>query len=448
LDEWAQIMGIEPAHFNGATADPIAHSLCSECVQLWPQTPGQNSAMLSREEVALAIASAEQDIESYLGVPLKPTLKCKTFAYQPCGSPSALVPTSVWDHRNWGLAPQKLPSYYVGDCPVFSWGQETYESLAFPSKEEGTISFVDLDGDNFSETALLIAYLEDPEVVPRPCEVTLFYPDGCGDPLQQICPLRNVVVDYSDDTGLGEIRIEVWAWQLIRPELWSAPVGGGDGNAACQVSAIDLLDSNVYVEELEVCHHTFKPWTPMVEFGVEQTGQICGCDSDGCHICSPQTFPGCLLAGTRAPGFVVPVPARWDDEECGWVAYTPLDLNCLGVTPSFVRIHYWHGCIDDGCDPSDPSAATCHALKQVTAILAAARLPKTVCACDCTDYAWFDGLKRDLSYSTRSEGTFFLSQELVNNPFGTRSGEIQAYRKLKLLKSRLCQTNRVSGGSW
>ncbi len=68
LDRFASIFGINPVHFNGGDGDSIAiFKLQGTCNDFWPQYNWQYNDRLSREELARAIYSAEEDLARVLG---------------------------------------------------------------------------------------------------------------------------------------------------------------------------------------------------------------------------------------------------------------------------------------------------------------------------------------------------------------------------------------------
>ena len=71
LDRYASIMGIVPAHFNGAYAPSSGSTgvfpISQGCKDVWYQHAWQRFDALSREDLAIAIYDAEKDIEAELG---------------------------------------------------------------------------------------------------------------------------------------------------------------------------------------------------------------------------------------------------------------------------------------------------------------------------------------------------------------------------------------------
>lgn len=69
LDEWAKIIGINPLHFNGLSSTLFNNNVCGD---VWFQYAWQHSDRVGREDVALAINEAEQEISREVGYNLMP----------------------------------------------------------------------------------------------------------------------------------------------------------------------------------------------------------------------------------------------------------------------------------------------------------------------------------------------------------------------------------------
>ena len=76
LDRFARNLGINPLHFNGAAGDDVM-PLMGTCGDVYPQYTWQvPDNLVSREEIAQAIYSAEQDIKRILGFSPAPQWEC------------------------------------------------------------------------------------------------------------------------------------------------------------------------------------------------------------------------------------------------------------------------------------------------------------------------------------------------------------------------------------
>ena len=66
LDRYAAVLGIPPPHFNQGFSNVI-FPITASCPAVWFQYAWQNYDSVSREDLALEIANAEQDIADVLG---------------------------------------------------------------------------------------------------------------------------------------------------------------------------------------------------------------------------------------------------------------------------------------------------------------------------------------------------------------------------------------------
>lgn len=72
LDRWAEIVGLNPLHFNGITTLLTPDSACNSGEDVWKQYPYQDAGKISREDLAEAIRDAENQIANYVGYNLLP----------------------------------------------------------------------------------------------------------------------------------------------------------------------------------------------------------------------------------------------------------------------------------------------------------------------------------------------------------------------------------------
>ena len=105
-----------------------------------------------------------------------------------------------------------------------------------------------------------------------------------------------------------------------------------------------------------------------------------------------------------------------------------------------MKLWYLSGALDRDylmgttCDPLDDYMA------QTIAWLATARLHKGLCACG-NLHAFMDDLRDDMSIQS-AQGNFVITdEEVLKNPFGTRRGEVLAWRRL----TKILGEKQISG---
>jgi hypothetical protein len=126
---------------------------------------------------------------------------------------------------------------------------------------------------------------------------------------------------------------------------------------------------------------------------------------------------------------VVPTPASYDDEEGAWAG------GCLSVCrdPDFVKLWYYSGLIDDGYLAGTSQDPLSNWMAMSIAQIATARLQKPLCACSNVT-ALADEWRQDVS--RLGEGGSMLSPAALDNPFGTRRGEVLAWKRMSKLALR------------
>jgi len=98
--------------------------------------------------------------------------------------------------------------------------------------------------------------------------------------------------------------------------------------------------------------------------------------------------------------------------------------------PDQVKLFYYAGEQSDDWMSGVSIDPLSHYMAQAIAWMATARLERPFCACsNVTSLAIH--LKEDLSFST-DQGRF-ISDTILNNPFGTRRGEVQAWQRVSML---------------
>lgn len=433
LDRWAQIMGLNPVSFNGAILGPNCYQACTKCRELWNQHPWQSSGgYMAREDLAWAIADAERDIKNFLGVPLCPELHCMTLPY---------LPPSNQISCGWNGSYSPRPAYQISECPIFFLPRQAERLLGIASLLDDTMVILDEEGDFYDgdechcpvevQATLHVSRDNTEPFTPESCQIFVRYQGRT----EEIKGAKVIEVIYDSIENEDLVQIIFDSWRLIEPSLWenAGPYAGEDSCVNC---GIDILDSDNLVDYIEIWQRYHDPSMPIAEFGWE-CDIPCGCGDPDCPICRVQIQPACVIENTRGPGFVVPFPARWNAGEEAWGRIDP--WTCWRQ-PDFVRFYYWTGYLPKGqCPPESLCAVDCSQIEQIIAILAAARMTRRICSCTCGESKpWWEELQTNTSKSTRETGTYVNTVQTLNNPFGTRVGEIDAYRRLDLIKSELC----------
>lgn len=409
VDRWAKILGINPVHFNGASGTTYWPDK-GACDDIWYQFPWQHEEdFASREDLAMAIYDAEQDIKSVLG----------------------FSPAPVWEDEELHSMDINVPHYNNMDITSYTYhiGINTLWGYVISPGQRGTtaietgaaVVYSDPDGDGWNELATITVATS----VTNKQQIKVYTAGKSAAQEWEIRPLKNVVISG------GTATITIDAWLLLDPDLWDAVP------TTTNPSAINIEDSGNFVTTVDVYREytdvtqesaTFywepHPWT------AHPIGWICpNCSGTGCAICELTAQNGCFSIRDGVLGFVTPYPGTYDATNAQWNATT--FSKCQW--PDQVKLWYQAGFIDQrylkglSLDPlSDP-------LAQAITWLSVARMDRDICACDGVNKVIHE-LQRDMTRASRD--AFYVRFEkmsMFHNPFGTRVGEVRAWDKVQNL---------------
>jgi len=381
LDEWATIMGINPVHFSGAMGSTVWPEV--GCDDLWPQHAWQSLELTSREELARAIRDAEQEIASVAG----------------------FLPAPGWVREEV----HPYPANNRSRSTSFRWDKQVstrYRKVSAPGVRSVTrvgayaVDYSDADADGWKELAL-ITCPDLPEGVVAD-EIRVYHPGCNGDPSWEIRPIRSVIIDA------GTAVLVADSWLFLRPSLWEAiPTTRG-------LDAIDIENEDNYITMVEV-HYERN----------DEAAAGCGIISIGPH--GNSAIDGTFSVVDAESGIIIPYGATYCDG--AWVE----DVDCWAV-PAMVKINYHSGLFSGERLEDGRRRRMDRNMEEAVAWLSAARLSKPICACTNVQ-AYVEELRTDLARADR-KGYTMLSDFQMNNPFGTKVGEIRAWN----------QVSKMSGG--
>lgn len=401
LDRYAKIFGIPPIHFNGAgtpSLSPVVFPQDSTCSSVWFQYDWQYYDKVSREQLAMAIKNAEEEIASIIGY----------------------YPAPMWINEEKIHYPRPYRREYFGDGKniraqmksvntkygrVRSIGQRALTLLGTP-----TVVYTDEDSDDFEETATIT--INDVDVDDL-CEIKAYFTGYDGDPVWEIRQPSSVTLVGSTLTMVFD------SWLLIDPDLWEAyPTSAG-------MEEIDISGTGNYVTTIDVYREYTNTAVKSVDFYWEAYAQTCTeCSGTGCDVCQNTTQDGCANIRESEAGIIVPVPANYDSDDAQWNKTTWTGCR----EPDYISLWYRAGDVDKrylsghSCDPLSNYWA------QTIAWLATARLSRDFCSCNNLKSIGKD-LQEDLSMSAGGK-TYFSTIEIINNPLGTRRGEVMAWKRI------------------
>ena len=409
LSRYAHLVGIPPMHFWGATAPNLNPQVfpTGTCDMVWAKYPWQNYDQISRMEVALKIKEAEEDILSALGYPPAPMwfaderhqyTRVFNQAYSGSGFDITGRPKTI--EALWGK--------------IISGGRRGASLICTAYTVGGTLVYQDLDSDGYYETAVISAATSVTDIG----EIRVFYTGYGGDEEYEIRWPRSITISG------GVATIVMDSWLLFDPELYEAyPTDEG-------FEAIDAGDTSLLLTAVDVYRIYNDTSDNSSEFAWEnELVTSCGCGLADCENCVPVTQDGCLTVRHFDGGIVTPIPANYSG---GSWAVTEF-AECRA--PDWVKLWYYAGnrgqryLTGNHFDPLDDKFA------RAIAMIATARLPKSPCGCSAVNTIYEDW-SADLSASSQGSARYFMTKDALDSPFGTRKGEVMAWRMLNKLTRR------------
>lgn len=404
LSRWAKIMGINPVHFWGGTAENLATPIVpikSSCGTIWFQYEWQDDDKVSRYEIAQAIESAEFEIAQALG----------------------WFPAPMWVYGEEHQYPRVYRREYFGTGgnprglaksvntrfgKIIEIGRRATTLIDTATKLGGELVYSDEDTDGFYETATITVATALTDVK----EIKIFHTGYNGHPGWEIRTPRSITI------AGGNVTIVVDAWLLIDPTLYEFYPTDQDS------TAIDLSTINNYVESVEVRRVYTDTTENSAEFYWENADVGCAsCSGAGCEACGQVTQSGCARIRSAEDGILSALPASYDSDTglwttaASWSGYREPDRLKLWYYAGDRTYEYLN---DLSLDPLPMRMA------MAIAYMATARLDRTVCSCTNVEDK-YEKLSRDVTEGYR-ESSFFVTEDGRWSSFGTRFGEIQAHR--------------------
>lgn len=394
LTRWAQIFGVNPLHFEGVEWTPLYPQ--GSCSMKWFQYAWQDTDRTSREDLARAIASAEADIEAFLGFHLLPTWTEEE--WRPTARPSNRSSVNGWsDVRGYRQAIEANWKHWIS-------GGIRSKSLISAGE---TIAYTEgaLPTSGYKETATVSLAVPN---VADPAEVRLYYPGTGGDDAWEIRPIR---VALAGGVATITFRREQAVLAAILETTMPRQLAVGDQDA-------DFLDTvDVYRVYNDPQVQATMMWEPIA-------AGLCGCTT-GCANCAYAVQQACLVAkGDPRLSWLTWAPGVWNAETLSFDSQPfVLDRN-----PDVLRLFYYSGYRDRSL--ANPTIDMDADLAYWTAILAATKLDRPICSCSAR---FFERWTEDLAYQRGNKETtsYWVSDEDKECPWGTKRGAIEAWKRIR-----------------
>lgn len=400
LNRYARIMQVNPAHFNGLVSSTI-FPLENRCSDLWFRYDWQANDSVSWESLAQQIKIAEDDVKAYCRYSPAPDWEAQDVRPWPAGHRHDMY-TFGWDVRDEAIGVPTSYDYLI------SPGRRAVTLI----DDAVTITYSDPDGDGYNERATITASTS----VTNVNEIKIYVAGRSGAREWEIRPVR------SKSLSSGTVTFIVDAWVLVNPDKRALPptTNGPEG--------LDLFTASNYLSTVDV----YREYTDTTVASAEMFwASNCGyCQGNGCANCTLTSSTGCARITSMNPGMMQPYPATYSSDDGIWSsAFWPAASD-----PKMVSLWYLAGFMDNeylagrSYDPLSQSFA------QVIAWMATARLERPFCNCG-TASALAAKLQNDMAI-TDGDTSKNLSFDDLENPFGTRLGEIWAWRRLKKIQGK------------
>lgn len=391
---FGRLLGVNPLHFEGVNITEIQQVSCDRA---WPQHGWQSADRTNREEVAIAIANAEADIERELGYRLLPAWETDERDPTVRANRPELLNVNQLDVRGYRQTARAKWGHLI------SGGIRTKTLLG---ADEG-VAYASGVGDpaDWEGVATVTATVDTGT---DPCEIHVYYPEKDGADEFEIRPISVVIVGttatitFPRELAITEAALDAIAWV-----------------------AIPGADDSLFLTLVDV-YRVFNDQQTQVSFLWEPIGGNCDCFTTGssCTLCAFQTQTGCFVnRGDPRSSIVVFEPANWDPATEAFTAVNWL----VSRTPDVLRLFYYAGLEDKSRPCSRIEMQQNWAL--AVARMAAARLDRPPCDCG---RVWWERWTQDLAFTTGAEelSSYSMSRSDLSNPFGTRRGEVAAWKMI------------------
>lgn len=393
LDRWAELVGMNPIHFNRITISLSPDRACNSGEDFWLQYAYMDAAKVSIEDLASAISEAEGMIESVIGY--------------------KLLPEWIIDERRNTERPaiRELFSYgldarWLAKSVRARWGYVLSGGQRAKSVIEAGAAIVrsDVDGDGYSETATVtVTTTIEPE------EVRVYFPGESGADEWEVRPVRVV------DNG-ATVTITFKIWQTPDPDLWE--------RLSTDPTAIDGDAAGNFVTTVDVYRVYNDPQSPVQFLWEPDALGGCNCGSETCTACTLASQYGCLHVRDTRLGQLGYSPAAWNATDG---AFSAGDWSVCRE-PERMRLWYYSGWRWETADARKRATVDLDPYwEKAIAYLAITLLNREVCACNNTEH-FIDYWRTDLARNANSV-SYQNSRQHLDNPFGTMRGAVYAWQR-------------------
>lgn len=422
LEEWRKQMGLHPYFFWGM-ADNSVLRVTQQSDPVLKKYAYQDGDDAGREDIVEAIRSAEQKLRAYLNYRPGPQYTEATVPWSELGD-TRLTRTGPWDAEgNW-------LSVTLPEGMIQAAGVEAFTLLGTPAL---TYSDPDEDGINELATCTVATTITDTTQIAAYFQASdRLNGDAAGEEYR----IRPISVSIA--AGTATIRIP--SWLLVRPIQYEGfDIQSTDLNPA--TAGVLATNIDIYQRTTNTNGTTAATSQAVIIWETRPChGWWCCCSGCAAPSFSGSPFDPAAIAQSVARvgirdarlGIVTPAPASYDATTGVWSAFPA----SICQSPDRVLVRYLAGI-------ASPDGQQLNREWQIAvARLATAELTRPVCA----KYAANRAITHWQFDRARATGADDESYQIgsgdLDNPFGTRMGQIDAWKRVK----RLELTRGIYGG--
>ena len=396
IGRWFYWMGVHPLHGNQVEVAGLAPA--TGCQQPWLQHSWQAADRMGREELAMAIVTAENNIETQLGYRLLPSWEEDEWRATVRPYDPTLVNISGATARGYRQIVKGKWGHFI------TGGAETKTLIAAGV----AIGWSDADVDGYDETGTVpVLPITVPTTVTDPCEIAIYYP---GKAAANEWEIRAVSVSIAAGVVTITFRREDTVLEAQQEKMGA--------------KAVDGLDDAMFLTTVDIYRHWNDPQTQVTMMWEPVGG--CDCGSATCPQCAYAVQAGCLhLRGEPIGSLIAYAPATWDTVAQDFYS---ADWS-VGRLPDIVKLYYYAG-LESRADC--PRRSMDWLWEKTVADYAAALMERPICDCATASHRVTQA-QTDLAFSGGASelSSYNLSSSDLDNPFGTRRGAVMAWKQVK-----------------
>jgi hypothetical protein len=403
-------MGVNPLHFANAQTPGLNPNIYPVvgCSKEWHKYDWQSFDAISLWQVSQHIYEAELEIANVMG-----------FWPAPYWTENEIHPyPQPYNRELFGTGLNvrgEYKSISTNYGKIINPGARAVSLIDTATTTGGSLVYSDEDSDGFYDTATITL----PTTLTDVKEIKVFFNGVDGALEWEIRPARSKVISG------GNVQLIFDSWLFIQPDLYELPP------TTDEVESIDVSTVANFVSDVDVYREYIDTtvesasffWTP--DRMVANNIACPNCGIINCATCSYDEQGGCSLPRDHASGDLAVYPATYNASDGIWAR----QAWAYCIEPTMVRVDYLSGDQSQEYLQGRNTEPLSDAWAQAIAWIATARFERPVC--DCGNLrSLAEELSIDITHATTGD-SHFVVQDVMNCPFGTKKGEVMAWRKIK-----------------